>query len=134
MQGLDIILRLCYGNHPQTSQHKAIAEDILLVLRAEESVARDALLREAGLNPHDENDVRRFDRVMGKLRGNNTVGVQVVTSFKQAGNTRYATSRQAFETSLDGMKRNVRYFLGDVDAKRVQQLAEHLPDDPATDP
>lgn len=135
MKGLDAILYACYGNHSGTAAQKEIAEDVLLVLRADHRLARDDLMRyldqrhAKGFDPDVERDVRRFDRLLGPLRGDNPLDWHVIRSFQQDGTVYYTLSRTAFDTSLKRTTKNIRDFLTGDENKRLKELAAKLPDD-----
>lgn len=133
MKGIDLLLWLCYGNHPKAGQQKEIAEEIILVLRNEQRVPRRELLEYLGFDPDDENEERQFDRVLSKLRGENKLGIEAVTVFKaECGDgreTHYALSRNAFDASVRQAIKSIRYMIGDDENKRLKELAAKIPAD-----
>ena len=64
MKGLEKILYAAYGNHPQSAKHKGKGEEILLALRAAHNIERSELMEAIGLDPDDDNDDRRFQRII----------------------------------------------------------------------
>ena len=114
MKGIEQIKWLCYGNHPQTSEYRDIAEEIINFLRRDEELSRKRLMELLDMNPESEKDKDKFYNILRPLRGNkgsNPLDITVISTYERDGNTFYYLSREGYDASVNSMNGTVRYAL-----------------------
>ena len=80
-----------------------------------------------GFDPDSDNEVRRFDRLLSPLRGNNELNVEVLSGFTKDGKKYYSLSREKFDaTTRNDMIKSIRDALGKSANQEVMQLASKI--------
>ena len=123
MKGLNYILYICYGNHAKVSKNKSKAEELIILLRSRHSVERSEAMEYLGFDPESDNEVRRFDRLLSPLRGNNDLNVEVVSGFTRDGEKHYSLSKSKFDACMrNDVIKSVRDALGEDENERIKEL------------
>lgn len=118
MKGIEMIKFFCYGNHPQSSEYKEIAGDIMRYLDSQGEASRKELMRHLDMNPSSDTESDRFYNIMRPLKGkknSNPLPLAVISTYERNGETFYYLSRDAYDASVNAMNQSVRYFLDEKD-------------------
>lgn len=126
---MDQALRLVFGNHPNTSEYKDIAEEIINYLRREKQIEKKVLMDRVGLNPSSDADEQKFNNIMRYLKGSakqNILEVGLVNNFQHSGKSYYALDKTGFRKTFNNLRANVIYLLENEPDEDVVTLKEKL--------
>lgn len=114
LKAIQRILWLAYGNDTTGSENRSKAEVVLEALSNSDSIRRQELMRQIGLDESVESDVDDFNDLVRPLRGNASTNSSYSEppglSFLESGEE-YRLSRTAFDASFKMLRKDVVDFL-----------------------